>query len=106
MNAQMPNANGYEQHCNVAGNAPPVLLLWPVFVVPSSLAPTDVQLQLVSQLLSREASGVATPTTCRVSRCSGLILSFCAGGSWHPVTWKITNMSERRAEVALRRIRR
>ena len=39
-----PNANG----CYVAGNAPPVLLCWPVFVVPSSLARTDVQLQLVS----------------------------------------------------------
>lgn len=50
MNAQMPNANGYEQHYYVAGNAPPhhsALLLLSSSCLLLSLPRTDVQLQLV-----------------------------------------------------------
>ena len=60
----------------------------PVFVVPDSLARTDV---LLSNVALSAFAGVAVAwrhrATCRVC-------AFCAGGSWHPVTWKITNMSE------------
>ena len=109
MNAQMPNANGYEQHYYVAGNAQPhhsALLLLSSSCLLLSLPRTDVQLQLVKlHLRFRLACGVATPTTCRVSSRRNLLLSFCRKSSWHPVTWKITNMSERLAEVAQRRLR-